>query len=59
MSLEVNSGRRRFLHTSAMALVASDLAMIKSAKAEVFINIHTHFTDDIGRVASDRVGRAR
>jgi hypothetical protein len=24
-----------------------------------FINIHTHFTDDIGRVASDRVGRAR
>jgi hypothetical protein len=35
MSLEVNSGRRRFLRTSAMALVASDLAMIKSAKAEV------------------------
>jgi hypothetical protein len=23
------------------------------------INIHTHFTDDIGRVTSDRVGRVR
>jgi pimeloyl-ACP methyl ester carboxylesterase len=35
MSLEVNSDRRRFLRASAMALVASDLAMISSAKAEV------------------------
>ena len=35
MSLEVNSDRRRFLRTSAMALVASDLAMISPAKAEV------------------------
>ena len=23
------------------------------------INIHTHFTDDVGRVTSDRVGRVR
>jgi pimeloyl-ACP methyl ester carboxylesterase len=35
MSLEVNSDRRWFLRTSAMALVASDLAMISPAKAEV------------------------
>lgn len=35
MSLELNSDRRRFLRGSAMAVIASDLAMTSSSKAEV------------------------
>ena len=35
MSLELNTDRRRFLCSSAMAVIASDLAMTSSAKAEV------------------------
>jgi hypothetical protein len=35
MSLEVNSDRRWFLRTSAMALVASDLAMISMQKQKL------------------------